>query len=63
MPDTEQFTIGAEASCSDGVCGEVSWVVDPLAGELTHLIVEPTHRLGLARVSMLAGSAALPDRG
>lgn len=51
MPDTEQFTIGAEASCSDGVCGEVSRVVvDPLARALTHLVVEPKHRLGLGRL-------------
>ncbi len=30
MTQTTQFTIGAEARCSDGVCGEVTRVVvDP----------------------------------
>src|SRR5438045_5909263 len=44
MPGTEQFTIGAEVSCSDGACGTLSRVVvDPVAGVVTHLIVEPRH--------------------
>ena len=51
MTETTQFTIGAEASCSDGVCGEViSVVVDPVARALTHLVVEPTGRQGLGRL-------------
>ena len=45
------FTIGAAAVCSDGPCGAVSRVVvDPLARELTHLVVEPEHRSGLGRL-------------
>jgi len=36
---SEQFTIGAEASCTDGPCGKLNRVViDPVARELTHLI-------------------------
>jgi len=36
MPGTEQFTIGAEVSCTDGVCGKLSRVVvDPVAREVT----------------------------
>jgi hypothetical protein len=32
MAETTQFTIGADASCTDGACGEVSRVVvDPVA--------------------------------
>ena len=51
MAQTTPFTIGAEASCTDGVCGEVSRVViDPVAGELTHLVVEPKGRQGLGRL-------------
>jgi sporulation protein YlmC with PRC-barrel domain len=51
MADTEQFTIGAEASCDDGVCGAVTRVVvDPVARAVTHLVVEPKHRQGLARL-------------
>ena len=39
---SEQFTIGAEVSCTDGPCGKLSRVViDPVARELTHLIVGP----------------------
>jgi sporulation protein YlmC with PRC-barrel domain len=45
------FTIGAEASCTDGDAGEVRRViVDPVARTLTHLVVEPRGRLGLARL-------------
>jgi sporulation protein YlmC with PRC-barrel domain len=50
MADTT-FTIGAAATCSDGPCGAVSRVVvDPVARELTHLVVEPEHRSGLGRL-------------
>jgi hypothetical protein len=49
--ETTQFTIGVDASCSDGVCGEVSRVVvDPVARVLTHLVVEPKHRSGLGKL-------------
>jgi sporulation protein YlmC with PRC-barrel domain len=45
MAQTAQFEIGAEASCSDGGCGEVTRViVDPVAEAVTHLVVEPGHR-------------------
>ena len=45
------FTIGSAAVCSDGPCGAVSRVVvDPVARELTHLVVEPEHRSGLGRL-------------
>jgi sporulation protein YlmC with PRC-barrel domain len=51
VAETTEFTIGAEASCTDGVCGEVRQVVvDPVARTLTHLIVEPKHRSGLGRL-------------
>ena len=47
MAETTQFTIGAEAHCTDGVCGEVSRVVvDPVAQTVTHLVVEPKGRDG-----------------
>jgi sporulation protein YlmC with PRC-barrel domain len=51
MPETTQFTIGAEASCSDGPCGAViKVVVNPVAQTVTHLVVEPKHRAGLGRL-------------
>ena len=46
-----EFTIGAEAACTDGVCGRVSRVVvNPVARAVTHLVVEPKHRVGLGRL-------------
>jgi sporulation protein YlmC with PRC-barrel domain len=51
MAEATQFTIGVDASCTDGVCGEVSRVViDPVAQAVTHLVVEPKHRQGLGRL-------------
>jgi hypothetical protein len=45
MATTAQFTIGAEVSCTDGVCGAVrSVIVDPVTEVVTHLVVEPKHR-------------------
>ena len=47
----ETFTIGSEVSCTDGDAGELTRVVfDPVADVLTHLVVEPKGRLGLARL-------------
>jgi sporulation protein YlmC with PRC-barrel domain len=51
MDQTTAITIGAEASCTDGICGEVRRVVvDPVAQEVTHLAVEPKGRQGLSRL-------------
>jgi len=51
MAETTEFTIGADASCTDGPCGKVlKVVVDPVAERVTHLVVEPTHREGLGRL-------------
>ena len=54
MTDTT-FRIGSAAACSDGQCGEVSQVVvNPVVSEVTHLVIEPTHRSGLGRLVPLA---------
>ena len=51
MTETTPFTIGADASCSDGACGKVTRVVvDPVARTVTHLVVEPKHRLDVGRL-------------
>lgn len=51
MGDAAEFTIGARASCRDGPAGLVSQVVvDPVAGAITHLVVEPEGRAGLGRL-------------
>jgi sporulation protein YlmC with PRC-barrel domain len=45
------LVIGSDARCSDEFSGEVrSVVVDPVARTVTHLVVEPEGRLGLARL-------------
>jgi sporulation protein YlmC with PRC-barrel domain len=51
MAEAAGFTIGAEASCSDGVCGKVSrLVIDPVALTVTHLVIEPKHRKETGRL-------------
>ena len=51
MAETTSFTIGADASCTDGACGEVTrMVVDPVARAVTHLVIGPKHRHGPARL-------------
>ncbi len=45
------LTMGADAVCTDGVCGDVSRVVvDPIAQVVTHLVIEPKYRRGLGRL-------------
>ncbi len=62
MDETTQFMIGAHASCTDGVCGEVIYVVvDPVARAVTHIVVEPKHRQGLGRLVPLALVDATTD--
>ena len=45
------FRIGADASCADGACGQVSRIiVNPATREVTHLAVDPKHRHGPGRL-------------
>jgi hypothetical protein len=45
MTQAARFTIGVEASCSDGFGGTVSrLIIDPAARTVTHLVIEPRHR-------------------
>ena len=45
------YRIGAEVVGGDGPLGHLIWVtLDPLGRRLTHLAVEPAHRVGLARL-------------
>jgi hypothetical protein len=51
MSETAEFTIGAEVSCEDGVCGELRRVVvDPIKRAITHLVVEPKYRQDVGRL-------------
>jgi hypothetical protein len=44
MAEETQFTVGDEASCSDGPCGKVRrFVIDPGTETVTHLVIEPKH--------------------
>ena len=55
------LVLGGEAVCSDGYRGRVEAVVlDPAAGTLTHLVVEPEGRSGLARLVPLDLADAAP---
>jgi hypothetical protein len=39
-----EFTLGAEASCSDGPCGQViRTILNPATRTVTHLVIEPRH--------------------
>lgn len=51
MHATTPFVIGSDVYCADEVCGRLSRVViDPVARELTHLVVEPSHDADDARL-------------
>ena len=51
MAQTMTFWIGADASCTDGACGQVSRIiVNPVTREVTHLAVDPKHRQGAGRL-------------
>ena len=48
---TEEFTLGAAARCTDGPCGVVSrTILDPNAGTITHLVIEPRHHKDTGRL-------------
>ena len=62
MPEAERFTIGAKVSCTDGPCGTLSRVViEPVAGLVTHLIVEPRREHEPARLVPLELVASAAD--
>jgi hypothetical protein len=49
--DDQVIEIGADVRCSGGPCGRVQCVViDPVAQEVTHIVVEARHRQGLGRL-------------
>jgi sporulation protein YlmC with PRC-barrel domain len=55
------LVLGSEAVCSDGYCGQLrAAVLDPAAGTVTHLVVEPEGRIGLARLVPLDLADATP---
>ena len=54
MAEETQFTIGAEANCSDGECGDVRrFIIDPATQTVTHLVIEPKRRREPGRLAPL----------
>ena len=51
MGEETEFAMGATASCVDGPGGKLSRVIiDPATETVTHLVIEPKHRLGVGRL-------------
>ena len=51
MAEETEFAMGATANCVDGPGGTVCRVIiDPATETVTHLVIEPTHRLGVGRL-------------
>ena len=51
MDEETEFAMGTTASCVDGPGGKVSRVIiDPATETVTHLVIQPKHRLGVGRL-------------
>ena len=51
MDEETEFAMGATASCVDGPGGKVSrLIIDPATETVTHLVIQPKHRLGVGRL-------------
>jgi AcrR family transcriptional regulator/sporulation protein YlmC with PRC-barrel domain len=51
MAEETEFAMGAEASCVDGPGGKVTrLIIDPATETVTHLVIEPKHRMGNGRL-------------
>jgi hypothetical protein len=62
MTEGTHFTIGTSVHCRDGDCGQlIRIVVNPVAREVTQIVVEPKHRAGLGRLVPLALVASSTD--
>jgi sporulation protein YlmC with PRC-barrel domain len=51
VAEETEFAMGAKASCADGPGGKVARVIiDPATETVTHLVIEPGHRLSASRL-------------
>ena len=51
MDEETEFAMGAMVSCVDGLGGTVSrLIIDPATEAVTHLVIQPKHRLGVGRL-------------
>ena len=63
MAGTTPLTIGADVSCTDGVCGKLSrLVIDPRARTVTHLVVNDRQFQGRLVPLNLIASTPRPAR-
>ena len=61
MAEETEFAMGARASCVDGPGGKVIRVIiDPATKTVTHLVIEPKHRVGAGRLVPSTWSTARP---
>jgi len=62
MQDTLEYVIGSRVRCAGDECGEVEFVVvDPVADQLTHLVVRPDDDGGQARLVPVHIAVPGPD--
>ena len=62
MQDTLEYVIGSRVRCAGDECGEVDFVVvDPVADQLTHLVVRPDDDGGQARLVPVHIAVPGPD--
>lgn len=51
MSDTLVFKLRSDVRCSDGDCGQIkSVIISPSEDAVTHLVIEPAHQHGLAKL-------------
>jgi hypothetical protein len=62
MPESLVFKLGSDVRCADGGCGQIkSVVISPSEDAVTHLVVEPAHDQGLAKLVPLRLVDPTPD--
>lgn len=51
MSDSLVFKLGSDVCCTDGNCGQIkSVIISPSEDAVTHLVIEPAHQKGLAKL-------------
>jgi hypothetical protein len=51
MPESLVFNLGSDVRCADGACGQIKClVISPAEDAVTHLVVEPAHEQGRAKL-------------
>ena len=51
MSDSLVFKLGSDVRCTDGNCGQIkSVIIGPSEDAVTHLVIEPAHQEGMAKL-------------